>query len=204
MLPRTAGDASRPRLVLSSLTLGVIAAVAATCLTAALTASSVSAQPTATVPRNVIVSLRVVKSYFPDITKQASTGTNSSVIGNARATRSVIYTNGDGSKKVTLSVDQYPRATDASSAYQQAVQGSQAAPGFTPLPSPNLGGPAFAGISRAGAESHVGVGTLSGRLIVNDTIAGYDTSPKTVNKVVALLRKEVAAAKAALGTRGSR
>jgi hypothetical protein len=43
----------------------------------------------------------------------------------------VIYATGDASEKVTVTVDQYESSTDASSAYQQAIEtesGSSLAP----------------------------------------------------------------------------
>src|SRR5215467_10071422 len=96
------------------------------------------------------------------------------------ATRSVIYTTGDGSKKVTLTVDQYGSASDASSAYQQAMQKSEAVPGFTPLPPPNVGQQSFAGTATIGTETHVGLGALDGMLIVGATLAGYDATPNNI------------------------
>ena len=50
-----------------------------------------------------------------------------------------------------------------------------------------------------GAETHVGLGALVGKLIVGVTLAGYDAMPDNVAKLVALAHKEDAAARAALG-----
>jgi len=50
-----------------------------------------------------------------------------------------------------------------------------------------------------GAETHVGLGALVGKLIVGVTLAGYDATPDNVAKLVAVARKEEAAARAALG-----
>ena len=75
-----------------------------------------------TLPRNVIVPLSGVSRFFPDITRETSTGRNLTATGNPKATRMVIYETGDGSKKVTITVDQYGSSSDASSAYQQAIQ----------------------------------------------------------------------------------
>ena len=82
--------------------------------------------------------LSVVSRLFPDITRETSTGRNLTATGNPKATRMVIYETGDGSKKVTITVDQYGSSSDASSAYQQAVQKSQSVPGFKPVPVPNV------------------------------------------------------------------
>lgn len=159
-----------------------------------------SSVPGATLPRNVVVPLAVVSRSFPDLTREASTGPNSGAVGNPAGTRAVVYANGDGSKKVTLSVDQYGSPTDASSAYQQAVQGSQSAPGAGPAPAPNLGQKAFAGTSQVGTEIHFGLGTVDGRLIVAATYAGYPVTPDNSAKLVVVGGQELAAAKQALGS----
>src|SRR6266540_2107922 len=157
-----------------------------------------------TLPRNVVVPLRVVNRFFPEVTRQTSTGRNPTATNNPKATRMVIYATGDGSKKVTITVDQYGSPSDASSAYEQAVQKSQAVPGFRPITIPNLGQRAFAGTVTVGAETHVGLGALDGRLIVGATLAGYDATPDNTAKLVALARREHAAAKMALGRSRSR
>ena len=90
-------------------------------------------------PRNTVVPVSVVTQYFPDVTKETSTGPNETSVGKPIASRSVVFASADGKKKVTLSVDQYASASDAAAAYQTAVQGSKAAPGFKPAASPNLG-----------------------------------------------------------------
>src|SRR5262245_66130104 len=93
------GSGLRPR----RLTALSIAAVAT--LSLACESSSSPAASGATLPRNVIVSLSVVSGLFPDITREASTGRNLTATGNPKATRMVIYETGDGSKKVTITVD---------------------------------------------------------------------------------------------------
>ena len=80
-----------------------------------------------------------VTQYFPDVTKEASTGPNETSVGKPIASRSVVFASADGKKKLTVSVDQYASASDAAAAYQTAVQGSKAAPGFKPAASPNWG-----------------------------------------------------------------
>ena len=128
-------------------------------------------------PRNVVVPLSVVKNSFSEIARETSTGQNLTAVGKPKATRSVIYTNSDGSKKVTISVDQYANSSDASSAYQEAVQKSKTVPGFKPVSTPNLGPHAFIGSVTQGAETHIGVGALDGALIVGATVVGYDPTP---------------------------
>ena len=104
------------------------------------TASSTAAtESAALLPRNTVVPVSVVTQYFPDVTKEFSTGPNETSVDRPIASRSVVFTNADGKKKVTISVDQYANVSDAAAAYQTAVQGSKAAPGFNPAASPNLG-----------------------------------------------------------------
>ena len=82
-------------------------------------------------PRNIVVPLSVIQRFFPEVTQEATTGQNLTAVGNPTTTRSVIYATGDASKKVTVTVDQYESSTDASSAYQQAIEtesGSSLAP----------------------------------------------------------------------------
>jgi hypothetical protein len=101
--------------------------------------TTTTAASAALLPRNTVVPVSVVTQYFPDVTKEASTGPNETSVGKPIASRSVVFASADGKKKVTLSVDQYASASDAAAAYQTAVQGSKAAPGFKPAASPNLG-----------------------------------------------------------------
>ena len=146
-------------------------------------------------PRSFVVSLSVVDEFFPDVTREATTGQNSTAVGNPKNTRSVIYANRDSSKKVTISVDQYKSSTDASSAYEQAVEKSKI-PGFKPVSVSNVGQRAFAGTVTMGSETHVGLGALVGKLIVGVTLAGYDATPDNITKLVAVARKEDAATRA--------
>jgi len=152
-------------------------------------------------PRSFVVPLSVVDEFFPQVTQEASTGQNLTAVGNPKATRSVIYANAENSKKVTITVDQYESSTDASSAYQQAVEKSKI-PGFKPVSVPNVGQEAFAGTVTMGAETHVGLGALVGKLIIGVTLAGYDATPDNIAKLVAVARKEEAAARAAQGASG--
>ena len=151
--------------------------------------------------RDFVVPLSVVDEFYPQVTREGSTGQNLTAVGNPKATRSVIYVNDDNSKKVTITVDQYESATDASSAYEQAVEKSKI-PGFKPISVSLVAQKAFAGTVTMGAETHVGLGALVGKLIVGVTLAGYDATPDNVAKLVALAHKEDAAARAALGASG--
>jgi len=149
-------------------------------------------------PRKVVVPRSTVNRFFPEATREASTGRNLTAVDNANATRSVIYANSDSSKKVTITVDEYATASDASSAYQQAVAKSKSVPGFKPVPAENLGKNAFVGTVTQGGETHIGLGALHGVLIVGATLAGYDPTPENTARLISLTGEEERAAKAAV------
>jgi hypothetical protein len=151
-----------------------------------------------TLPREVVVPISVVNRFFPEVTSEASTGRNLTAVANAKATRSVIYTNSDGSKKMTITVDEYARASDASSAYQEAVAKSKTVPGFKPVPAENLGQDAFVGTVTQGGETHIGLGALHDTLIVAATLAGYDLTPENTAKLISLTHEEERVAKVAM------
>jgi hypothetical protein len=153
-------------------------------------------------PRNVVVALNVVNRFFPEVTQEASTGQNLSAVGKPIATRSVIYTNRNSSNKVTISVDEYANASDASAAYEEAVQRSKIVPGFKPISTPNLGKHAFIGTVTQGAETHVGLGAVDGTLIVGATLVGYDPTADNTAKLISLTREEQGAAKKVLNPHG--
>jgi hypothetical protein len=192
------GAGSRPGR-LTALSIAAVGALALAC-----ESSSSPATSGTTLPRNVIVPLSGVSRFFPDITRETSTGRNSTATGNPKATRMVIYETGDGSKKITITVDRYGSSSDASSAYQEAVQKSQSVPGFKPVPVPTLGQQTFAGTTTMGAETHIGLGALDHKLIVGATLAGYDATPDNAAKLVAVARMQGAAAKKVVGPSGSR
>jgi len=148
-------------------------------------------------PRNTIVSLSLVQRYFPQVVRQLSAGRNSTAVGHPTATLSVIYVNSDGSKKVTLTIDRYATTSAAHSAYTLALQKSRI-PGFKPVTVPRFGQQSFAGTVTRGHETHVGLGSLQGALIVGATIAGYSATRSTIANLTALARAESSLAKAAL------
>jgi hypothetical protein len=170
-----------------------------------LAACGDAATPSASLlSRDTIVAVSVVTKYFPDVTKEASTGPNETSVGKPIASRSVVFLSADGKKKVTLSVDQYASAGDAAAAYQTAVLGSKAAPGFEPAAAPNLGEEAFAGTSQVGAETHFGLGARDGRLIMSATHAGdIPVTPDNSNTLISLGGEELTTAKQVLGPSGS-
>jgi hypothetical protein len=145
--------------------------------------------------REVVIPISTVRGFFPQVDQEARTSPDLTAVGNPKATRSVIYANSNGSKKVTITVDQYVSSNDASSAYEEAVQRSKAVPGFTPISAPNLGQNAFMAIVTRGEETHVGFGALHGEFIVAITLAGYQPTPGTILKLRSLAREEEAAAK---------
>lgn len=152
-------------------------------------------------PSNVVVPRTVVNQFFPEVIRTLSAGANATATGSPRATRSVIYANAAGSKKVTISVDQYGSSSEALAAYKEAVRRSKI-PGMKPLSVPRVGQRAFAGTVTMSGETHIGLGSLDGALIVGTTLAGYDATPNNVARLVSLSRKENAAAKAALTVDG--
>lgn len=159
--------------------------------------SSVAGGARGLLPRNFIVSLVVVSQFFPDITQEVGTGEDLTAVGKPKATRAVFFTNGDGSKKVTITVGTYRNSKAAAAAYQQAVDASEAVPGFQPIVIPAVGEKAFAGSVTMGAETHVGLGALDGRLLIGATLAGFDATTDNVTNLVGLARAEDAAANAA-------
>ena len=170
--------------------------------TASTTTTAVASA--ALLPRNTVVPVSVVTQYFPDVTRETSTGPNETSVGKPIASRSVVFASADGKKKVTLSVDRYASASDAAAAYQKAVQGSKAAPGFKPAASPNLGQEAFAGSSQVGTEMHFGLGARDGRVIMSATHAGdIPVTPDNSNNLISLGGVELITAKQVLGPSGS-
>jgi CubicO group peptidase (beta-lactamase class C family) len=137
-------------------------------------------------PRDIVVAIDVVNHLFPEITQEIATGENATATGNPKATRSVAYANRDSSKKVTISIDEYAAASDASSAYDAAVQKSKAVAGFKSLAAPNLGPHGFAGAVTQDSETHVGAAALNGKFIVGATLAGYEATSRNTDKLIEL------------------
>jgi hypothetical protein len=152
------------------------------------------AAPRALVARDAIIRLPVIARFFPEVTQEMSSGQNATAVGKPEATRSVIYTNFDKSKKVTISVDRYATSNDALAAYEEAVQKSRSVPGFKSVDAPNLGPRAFIGTVTQGNETHIGLGALRDTLIVGVTLAGYELSTDTTAKLISLAREEEKAA----------
>lgn len=174
--------------------------------TLSLTAAGQSPSPANTgatasesvLPRNVVVPISVVNRFFPQVTEELRIGRNLTAVGSPTATMSVIYANSGSTKKVTITVDQYPTASDASSAYREAVAKSKTVAGFKPVHAENVGQNTFVGTVTQGEETHIGLGALHGTLIVGVTLAGYDPTPETTARLISVTREEENVAKAAL------
>ena len=149
-------------------------------------------------PRNAVLTLSEVKELLPEMSQETATGEDETALGNPTSTRSVTYATDDGSQRVVVSVAQYQSSDDASSAFQEAVQGSLEAPGGEGETVSDLGEKAFIGTSAQGNETHVGGGALYGDLIVTVTLQGYDGTNKNKARVTELIRMQAAAAKRAL------
>jgi hypothetical protein len=151
-------------------------------------------------PREFVVSRRLVGQFFPEIVQTASMGRNGTAVGNPEATRAAIYSNADGTKLVTVTVDRYATVEDAAAAYREARDKSEAVLGFGPISLRlNVGKQSFAGTVTKGGETHVGLGALDGRMIVGVTLAGFDATPEALINLVALARAEDAAVNSAAG-----
>jgi hypothetical protein len=148
--------------------------------------------------RNVVLTLSEVKEVLPEMSQETATGEDETALGNPTSTRSVTYAADDGSQRVVVSVAQYQSSDDASSAFQEAVQGSLEAPGGEGETVSDLGEKAFIGTSAQGNETHVGGGALYGDLIVIVTLQGYEGTNKNKARVTELIRMQAAAAKRAL------
>ncbi|MDI9974400.1 hypothetical protein [Rhodococcus sp. IEGM 1307] len=142
-------------------------------------------------PQEIVVGLDVVQTYFPEIEQQTVTSENSTASGTPDATRMVIYEGGDG-RRVTVSVDRYPSVDAAATAFEQAIDNSEAVPGFVALPAPaDVGDKAFAGSVTQGDDTHIGYGALAGENIIGVTSAGYPATTENVEKLAGLTHDAV-------------
>jgi hypothetical protein len=146
-------------------------------------------------PRTVVVTLQDVQKVFPELTVETDMGADPTATGNPTGTRSVSFASSDGAKKITVSVDEYANPEDASQGYQEAVQKSEAAPGFESMTVPVVGDQAFAGKSTQDGVTHIGMGVLTNNLVVGATTAGYDANAANIAKLVALMGAAITVAK---------
>ncbi len=159
--------------------------------------SSADGATSSLLPRNFVVLVNLVTQYFDAITQQQSTGEDSTAQGNPVATRAVFFINDGGTLLLTITADRYRNTSDAASAYQTALQKSEAVPGFTPISIPPVGQQSFAGSVTQGTETHVGLGALDGKFVFGATLAGFDATPDNVANLVGLARAQDAAIDAA-------
>jgi len=152
-------------------------------------------------PRNFVVLANLVNQYFDAITQQESTGEDSTAQGKPVATRAVFFVNDAGTLLVTITAGRYRNTSDAASAYQTALQKSEAVPGFTPISIPPVGQQSFAGSVTQGTETHVGLGALDGKFVFGATLAGFDATSDNVANLVGLARAQNAALDAATACR---
>jgi hypothetical protein len=186
------------RALLAALFATVVAAVSPPAIGQSFPSSNAADVPGGLLARKFVVSLRLVGQFFPEIIRTASTGRDTTAVGNPEATRAVIYANADGTKLVTVTVDRYATVDDAEAAYREALDRSEKVPGFGPISLRlNVGQQSFAGTVTMGGETHVGLGALDGRRIFGATLAGFDATPDTLINLVALARAQDAAATSA-------
>ena len=177
-----------------------IAAVVVLSLSACGGGDSGDSEPSSgsTLPRDVIIPLSEVKELLPEMSQETATGEDETALGNPTGTRSVTYATDDGSQRVVVSVARYQSSEDASSVYQEAIEGSLEAPGGAGESVSDLGEEAFIGTSAQGDEIHVGGGALYGDLIVNATLQGYDGTEENKAKVAEIIDEQAAAAERVL------
>ena len=149
----------------------------------------------AALSRNMMVSVKVIKEFFPAINRLQSSEPDEAPVGKPAGTRTAIYTTKDGSKKVILSVGQYGNPGDALTAYQETVKRMQV-PELAPIAVSNVGQNVFAGILTQGDETRVSMNTLDGDLLVGATLSGFEASTENIGRLAELTRKELAQAKA--------
>lgn len=138
-------------------------------------------------PRTVVIPLQPVKDAFPEVSRQVSTGPDSSARGTPKLTRAVVYASSDGAKQVTLTVDEYEYESQALLAYQQANQETLAAE-FEPIAISNVGQQVFAGAMKQGGATQIVVVTLNSLLLVGARLAGYDDTTDNISRLVELTR----------------
>jgi len=153
-------------------------------------------------PRNMFVSLKVVREFFPEPIRQQNAAESSAPLGKALAARTIVYANKDGSRRVLLAVSLYANPSESTLAYQEALRKTQL-PEFNPIAVSNVGQQVF-GIMTQGTETQVSIYSLDDMLMVTGTLAGYDATTEDISKLVDLTRKEVTEARAHVPARRKR
>jgi hypothetical protein len=185
-----------------------IAALLASSISGTLLDAAVAAPPgtnpdsgsEALLSRGVVIPLKAVNGFFPDITQEMATGPDATASGSPRATRSVVYATPNTAKKITITVDRYQSSAAASWAFREAVRKSRAVPGFRPASVSKVGEQAFAGTVTQAGETHIGLGAIRGDLIIGLTLAGYTDAPDNIAKLLSLTREEETVARTVAGS----
>lgn len=144
-------------------------------------------------PRQAVLPLGAVKAVLPEIAREIATGRDATAVGRPTATRSVTFATGDGSRRVVLTVDLYPRPAVAAAAFEEAVRKSREVPGFQGGAAPIVGERSFAGVVTQGKETHVGSGALVGDRVAGATLQGYAGTRENQTRATELLRRQTAA-----------
>ena len=117
----------------------VALSVAAIALLSLAACGDAAAPSASLLPRDTVVPVSVVTQYFPDVTKEASTGPNETSVGKPIASRSVVFCQrrrkeeGDSLRRP---VRQRQRRRGC---LPNGRAGSKAAPGFNPAATPESG-----------------------------------------------------------------
>jgi len=157
------------------------------------TTSTAASRSDAELPRSMFVSLKAVKEFFPEVSRQQNVAEPTASPGKPLATRMMVYASGNGAKEVFLAISHYETPNDSGLAYQETTRKTQL-PEFNPIAVSNVGQQVFGGIITQGAQTQISLYTLDDTLIVTTTLAGYDASTENISKLVELTRKEVSEA----------
>jgi|SRR5271165_1886833 len=152
--------------------------------------------------RDMFVSLAVVKDFFPEVTRSTFEA-DATAFGKPVGTRIANYTTNDGSKKISLSVDQYQNPAEALFAYQDTAQKNELAE-VNPIAISNVGQQVFANTLAQGKDKRIAITSLDGTLMVTAMLAGYDTTTDNIARLADLARKEVEQAHAHVSARRKR
>ena len=146
-------------------------------------------------PRNVIVTVKTVRQFFPALDRLASTGADPSATAKTVATRTAVYASSNGAGRLTLSVDDYQYGSEASLAYEQASSKPQA-PEFESIAIFNVGQQVFGGTMTQNGETQITITAQDDRLLVRLQLTGYEGTTENISKLADLARLQVSEAHA--------
>ena len=150
-------------------------------------------------PRDAVLSVAAVHAVIPEMSYEADTGPNVTVMGTPVANRAVTFNSADDRQRIVLSVDQYGSADDARRAFDEAALASSQVPGVEVDSVSGLGEKALIGVATQGNETHVGGGALFGDLIVIATLQFFEGSDENKKRVATLIREEAELAARVVG-----